>query len=73
MCSANQPGKPLCSFSLRSMMSDMLGMASAFSFDSSSALDRVVDNEGSDNDNKPSIILINTYLYYYWKRVYMYS
>lgn len=62
MCNAHLPGKPLCSLSLRSMMSDMLGMASAFSFDSSSAVDAVLDNEGSDNDKKPRITLINVYL-----------
>lgn len=66
-CAADQPGKPRCSLSLRNMMSDMLGMASAFSFDSSSALDGVVDDEGSDNDNKPFFILINTHLCYNWK------
>lgn len=64
MCNAHQPGKPLCSLSLRSMMSDMLGMASAFSFDSSSA---AVEDEVSDND-KSSVILINTYLCQYWKQ-----
>lgn len=31
------------------MMSDMLGMASAFSLDSSSAVDSAVEDEGSDS------------------------
>lgn len=45
VCNAHQPGKPLCSLSLRSMMSDMLGMTSAFSFDSSSAVDPVAEDK----------------------------
>lgn len=38
------------------MMSDILGMASAFSFNSSSAVDSDVEDDRSDRDNKPCVI-----------------
>lgn len=42
-CNAHQPGKPRCSLSLRSMMSDMLGMA--FSLESAATVDSVIEGE----------------------------